>query len=87
MKETWQRIKISLYAQLAKDTHLRITEAVRTREDNFTNDKGKMLWSALGKRRDRIDTTTIVHDGEFLDDSVDIKKAINQRAKTWTRKK
>src|SRR5205823_7717170 len=87
VKETWQRTKISLYAQLAKDTHLRITEAVRTREDNFTDNKGKMLCLALGKRRDHIDTTTIVHNGEFLDDPVDVKKAINQRTETWTRKR
>src|SRR5690349_13251792 len=45
VKETWQRTKIALYAQLAKDTHLRITEVVRTREDNFTDNKSKMLCS------------------------------------------
>src|SRR6185369_12361861 len=29
VKETWHRTKASLYAQIAKDTHSRITEAVR----------------------------------------------------------
>ena len=87
VKETWQRTKASLYAQLAKDAHFRIIEAVRSREDDFTDNKGRMLCSALSRSRNRIDTTTLIHDGEFIDNPTDVKKAVNQRAETWTRKR
>ena len=87
LKETWQKTKTALYAQLAKDAQHRITEAIRCREDNFLENKGRMLNSALNKSRKPIDTSTIIHKGEFLDNPDQIKKAINQSAEKWTRKR
>ena len=46
-----------------------------------------MLNSALNKSRKPIDTSTLIHEGEFLDDPDQIKKAINQSAEKWTRKR
>ena len=87
LKETWQKTKTMLYAQLAKDAQCRITEAIRCREDNFLENKGKMLNSALNKGRKPIDTSTLIYEGEFLDEPNKIKKAINQSAEKWTRKR
>ena len=43
----WRDLKKSLYARKSRDDHKRIMQAITQREDNFKENKGKMLKSAL----------------------------------------
>ena len=49
--------------------------------------KGGILTSALERYRNRIDTTNIIYNGEFLEDSEEIKEAVKESANKWTRKR
>ena len=62
-------------------------QAITQREDNFKENKGKMLKSALNRHRQAIDTTNIIYQGDFLDDPEEVKATIRTSAKKWTRKR
>ncbi len=46
-----------------------------------------MLSSALSRQRLHIDTSTIIYKDEFIDDPTQVKRAIQDSAKKWTRKR
>ena len=77
----WRDLKRSLYARKSKDDHKRIMQAITQREDNFKENKGKMLKSALNRHRQAIDTTNIIYQGDFLDDPEEVKAIIRTSAK------
>ena len=85
--DTWKKTKSSLYAILARETHSRILEAIKTRNDNFSENKGSMLNSALNRQRKHIDTSVTIYEEEFIEDPLMVKSAINQSAEKWTRKR
>ena len=87
IKETWKQQKTRLYALRKKEEHSRIIEAIKCREENFEENKGKMLSSALNRKRGRIDTTNIIYEGEFIEDPDLVKLAVRQSATKWTRKR
>jgi len=87
MAETWQGVKKALYTKKDQETHRRIVEAIQRRDDAFKENKGKMIKSILEKKRQYIDTTNIIHDGEYLEDPELVKKAIVESAQKWTRKR
>src|SRR2546423_4173816 len=45
----WRDLKRLLYARKSRDDHKRIMQAITQREDNFKENKGKMLKSALNR--------------------------------------
>ena len=83
----WRDLKRSLYARKSRDDYKRIMQAITQREDNFKENKGKMLKSALNRHRQAIDTTNIIYQGDFLDDPEEVKATIRTSAKKWTRKR
>src|SRR5437588_11630899 len=83
----WRDLKRSLYVRKSRDDHKRIMQAITQREDNFKENKGKMLKSALNRHRQAIDTTNIIYQGDFLDDPEEVKTIIKASAKEWTRKR
>ena len=85
IKDAWQAKKRKLYILKESDTHKQILEAVKTRNDNFKDNKSKMLRSSLEKKYNRIDTSNIIDNGEYIDDPDEVKRTISQRARTWTR--
>src|SRR2546429_9949852 len=85
--EKWRILKRSLYGKKSRDDHKRIMQAITQREDNFKESKGKMLKSALNRHRQTINTTNIIYQVNFVDDSEEIKTAIKTSAKEWTRKR
>jgi len=87
IKETWKQQKARLYAQRKKEEYSKIIEAIKCREGNFEDNKGKMLSSALNKKRGKIDTTNIIYEGEFIEDPDLVKTAVRQSATKWTRKR
>src|SRR6266487_897103 len=54
IKTKWQERKRRLYILKERETHKHIIEAVKTRNDNFKENKGKMLRSSLEKKFNRI---------------------------------
>ena len=79
--EKWRKHKHALYLKKARDDHKKIIQAIFQRENNFKENKSKMLCSALNRHRQIIDTTNIIHQGNFLDDSETVKTTIKDSAK------
>ena len=85
IKTKWQEKKRKLYILKERETHKHIIEAVKTRNDNFKENKGRMLRSSLEKKFNYIDTFNIIDDGEYIDDPNEVKETISLRAQAWTR--
>jgi len=63
-----------------REEHSKIIEAIKCREENFKENKSKMLSSALSKRRGKINTTNIIYEGEFIENPDLVKLAVKQSA-------
>lgn len=68
------------HARKAREQHKAIMSAIKHREDNFRDDKGKMLSSALNRDFKRINTSNIIHEGDFISEPSEVKAIINSRA-------
>ena len=87
IKKTWRQQKAKLYALRKREEHSKIVKAIKCREENFEENKGKMLSSALNRKKGKIDTTNIIYEGEFIEDPDLVKLAVKQSVTKWTRKR
>jgi len=85
IKIAWQEKKRKLYILKERETHKHIIEAIGTRNDNFKDNKGKMLRSSLKKKFNCINTTNIIDNGDFINNPVKVQETISHRARAWTR--
>src|SRR6266487_1629869 len=85
IKTKWQEKKRKLYILKERETHKHIIKAVKTRNDNFKENKGRMFRSSLEKKFNYIDTSNIIDDGKYIDNPNEIKETISLRARAWTR--
>ena len=82
IKSVWSEKKRKLYILKKKDIHKHIIKTVKTRNDNFKDNKDKILRSSLEKKYNYIDISNIIDNGKYIDNPDEVKKTISQKA--WT---